>query len=461
MTAPGTISNEVGLVFGVHWENVFNEQGGLLPAKHRALLVEQSNIQNIPETLQEAYQGVPANVTINMVPGIVSELCSKTGLARAGEFAREDYSETWLSGIFLESFTSMGDFSNFRQACRPDSAWALKPFNSARGVGIRITGCSPKELDKLEQHTARGHHWVAQRYITQPVLTITGHKFDLRTWMLVTSINPLRLYVVKDAHVRIALEKYSNDRASFRNKCAHLTNGSVQKHCHKFSSAVRQQQEQQQEQREKSSNLNKVESIWDNTFAQRIGTVLVPPSPQAGSDSSVNNLWERLEDKMVRTVVSVLPRLRAAMQASNLKGRPFQLLSFDFILDNVTDQEPVLLEVNPDGYLKKGFQMVGGWECTKNLTTFMSEKALPTTQDFNGAERVCRSASRLGLKDAQHVNTAVCRQVVAHHLSETRAYQGTCWQLAFPTRNRIPYLTDHRRTPQQSDSDAFVALAGP
>lgn len=68
---------------------------------------------------------------------------------------------------------------------------------------------------------------VISRYITNPLL-INGHKFDLRIYVLVTSYDPLRIYVFKEGLARFASETYSS-KMDKDNKFAHLTNYSINK----------------------------------------------------------------------------------------------------------------------------------------------------------------------------------------------------------------------------------------
>lgn len=66
------------------------------------------------------------------------------------------------------------------------------------------------------------------RYIARPHL-INGLKYDLRIYVLVTSFDPLKVYLFKDGLVRFATEKYSCNMKCLKKKFMHLTNYSVNK----------------------------------------------------------------------------------------------------------------------------------------------------------------------------------------------------------------------------------------
>jgi len=73
---------------------------------------------------------------------------------------------------------------------------------------------------------------IISRYVANPLL-INGVKFDLWIYVLVTSLDPLRIYVYKEGLAWLATEQYWND-SSKNNKFAHLTNYSINKKHEKF-----------------------------------------------------------------------------------------------------------------------------------------------------------------------------------------------------------------------------------
>ena len=99
--------------------------------------------------------------------------------------------------------------------------WIVKPSSSSRGRGIYIIN-DPKDVNKNEA-------CVVSRYIDNPLI-LFGHKFDLRLYVVVTSFDPLRVYIYREGLVRFATEKYSNeDFSDEKCKFSHLTNYSINK----------------------------------------------------------------------------------------------------------------------------------------------------------------------------------------------------------------------------------------
>ena len=75
---------------------------------------------------------------------------------------------------------------------------------------------------------------MAQRYLHKPYL-IDGLKFDLRIYVLVTGVNPLRCFIYKEGLARFATEPYHSPMVSnLNNLCMHLTNYAINKEADGF-----------------------------------------------------------------------------------------------------------------------------------------------------------------------------------------------------------------------------------
>ena len=60
-----------------------------------------------------------------------------------------------------------------------------------------------RNLDKIPT----SEHFIVQEYVEKPLL-LDGYKFDLRIYVLVTSCDPLRIFLFNDGLVRMSTEKY-------------------------------------------------------------------------------------------------------------------------------------------------------------------------------------------------------------------------------------------------------------
>ena len=97
----------------------------------------------------------------------------------------------------------------------------VKPEDQAQGRGIFIT----RRLDEINP----SEHLVVQRYMRSPYL-IDGYKFDFRIYVLVTSWDPLKIFIYNEGMVRFATEEWDIQTATnYDNLFMHLTNYAINK----------------------------------------------------------------------------------------------------------------------------------------------------------------------------------------------------------------------------------------
>ena len=58
-------------------------------------------------------------------------------------------------------------------------------------------------------------------------MLIDGYKFDMRIYVLLTSIKPLEVFIFKEGFARLSTEKYDLSPDELDNKLIHLTNFSI------------------------------------------------------------------------------------------------------------------------------------------------------------------------------------------------------------------------------------------
>ena len=108
-------------------------------------------------------------------------------------------------------------FANKTPNMRP--VYIVKPEASCQGKGIFLVNGS----EEIKEHD----HYVVQQYIRKPLL-IDGLKFDCRLYVLVLSVDPLRVYLFKEGLARFSTEPYQQPcKKNLSNLFMHLTNYSI------------------------------------------------------------------------------------------------------------------------------------------------------------------------------------------------------------------------------------------
>ncbi|XP_042659878.1 tubulin polyglutamylase TTLL6 isoform X2 [Tyto alba] len=249
---------------------------------------------------------------INHFPGMI-EICRKDLLARNLNRMLRLFPKEY--NIFPRTWCLPADYGDFQayRRMRKNRTFICKPDSGCQGRGIFITH-NPEEIK-------HGEHMICQQYISKPFL-IDGFKFDMRIYVLVTSCDPLRIFVYEEGLARFATMRYID--SSSRNLgdiCMHLTNYAINKHNENFV------QDGTVGSKRKLSTLN----AWmtDNNY-------------------NTAKLWEDIEDIIIKTLISAHPVVKHNYQScfpNHTTGSAcFEILGFDILLDRKL--KPWLLEVN-------------------------------------------------------------------------------------------------------------------
>ena len=93
-------------------------------------------------------------------------------------------------------------------AADPDQLWLQKPANGARGEGIRVLRDPADAPDTPGASDASD--WLVQAYLADPHL-IDGRKYVLRLYVLISRLEPLRVYGYQQGFAKLASRPYTLD----------------------------------------------------------------------------------------------------------------------------------------------------------------------------------------------------------------------------------------------------------
>ncbi|XP_060138468.1 tubulin polyglutamylase TTLL13 isoform X2 [Zootoca vivipara] len=249
---------------------------------------------------------------INHFPGM-AEICRKDLLARNLNRMLKLFPKEY--SIFPRTWCLPADYGDFQAygRMRKNRTYICKPDSGCQGRGIFITR-NPKEIK-------HGEHMICQQYIAKPFL-IDGFKFDMRIYVLVTSCDPLKIFVYEEGLARFATMRYIEPSSSnLEDICMHLTNYAINKHNENF---VRD----------------------DNTGSKRKLSTLNSWMREHSYDTA--ELWRDIEDIIIKTLIAAHPVLKHNYRTcfpNHISGCAcFEILGFDILLDRKL--KPWLLEVN-------------------------------------------------------------------------------------------------------------------
>ncbi|MFZ5609725.1 MAG: hypothetical protein ACOY99_08950 [Pseudomonadota bacterium] len=168
----------------------------------------------------DVFARLSATKTINHIPGN-NGLTVKSYLHQTLAAARARLAGGPHAGrmdFFPRVYAMPGDYHALQRAAarNREKRWILKPKNSSRGRGVRVLGDVAS--------VPLGAEWMVQEYLDRPHL-MNGHKYVLRLYLLITSVEPLRVYLYHEGFAKLASAPFDLDDVD--NLFSHLTNPDI------------------------------------------------------------------------------------------------------------------------------------------------------------------------------------------------------------------------------------------
>ncbi|XP_068948017.1 tubulin polyglutamylase TTLL5 isoform X5 [Petaurus breviceps papuanus] len=217
--------------------------------------------------------------------------------------------------ILPQTFLLPAEYAEFCNSYSKDRGpWIVKPVASSRGRGVYLIN-SPNQIS-LEENI------LVSRYINNPLL-IDDFKFDVRLYVLVTSYDPLVIYLYEEGLARFATVRYDQGAKNIRNQFMHLTNYSVNKKSGDYVSCD-------------DPEVEDYGNKWSMSAMLRY-------LKQEGKDTTA--LMAHVEDLIIKTIISAELAIATACKAFvPHRSSCFELYGFDVLIDSTL--KPWLLEVN-------------------------------------------------------------------------------------------------------------------
>lgn len=312
-----------------------------------------------------------------------------------------------------------------------------------------------------------------QRYVERPLVAF-GRKFDLRVWVVITSVSPLRLYLMRHAFPKISSRTFDadsllysrrrvreNPEAFARQQCTHIRM-MLAEGCNATATQFR--------------------SMFDGGYPETTAAASFEQALTSNGDRVPRGwfaavVWPQVERALTQLAIFVRSKLvreeRRVFEedpAAAAKYRRFALLSADVIVD--ASGRATIEEINTNGNIMGTHALSGGRrdffrddDYMRGLLRLVGVDAYPRRASYedkvaSAIDRFCRGLN--ASYDVRHLRCSTnSRQHIRQALNE-EAHAGPHWYRLWPPIRRFPALAPRRPGgwwPEQarsSDIDAKI-----
>ena len=208
----------------------------------------------------------------------------------------------------------------------PKNVWLFKPARDSFGHGIKI-------LDNYDDiKNAKQKRFLISRYIMNPLL-INNKKFDMRAYVLVTGMNPLKIYFYRDGYLKLTVKNFTLSHEYIDDGCVHITTSDTNLECfdgkeYKYDIDI----------------YDEKSHFYSYVYFERYC---------AKNGINYTDIMNQMKDIFVKTFISLNSDFLELMEKRANKDRnSYQLYGLDLIIDQ--NHRVHLLELNRNPTMRNG-----------------------------------------------------------------------------------------------------------
>ena len=208
----------------------------------------------------------------------------------------------------------------------PKDVWLFKPARDSFARGVEILE-NYKEIEN-----SKFHNFLISRYIMNPML-IRNKKFDMRAYVLVTGMNPLKIYFYRDGYVKIPVKDFTLEYDHIKDGCIHITTSDTNLVCfggkeYKYDTDI----------------YDEPSNFWSYVFFERYCNRY---------GINYTDIIEQMKDIFIKTFISLDADFIEIMKNKHYQDRNlYQIYGLDLMIDNTYKVH--LLELNRNPSMRGG-----------------------------------------------------------------------------------------------------------